>query len=79
MSPQDDVIRELDQRRGDGITVTLLWDTDANRVFVSVLEERDGTCFRFEVTAAEAADAFHHPYAYAGTEPESMLYPLERP
>jgi hypothetical protein len=72
-------IRELDQRRNDGITVTLLWDADANRVFVSVLEERDGTCFRFEVTGAEAADAFHHPYAYAGTEPESMLYPLERP
>jgi hypothetical protein len=32
---------------------------------VSVLEERDGVLFEFEVAGADAADAFHHPYAYA--------------
>ena len=61
------VIRELDQRTDHGITVTLLWNADTNRVFVSVLEERDGVLFEFEVAGADAADAFHHPYAYADT------------
>lgn len=64
-----DVIRELDRRTNDGISVTLLWDAETNRVFVSVLEERDGTWFEFEVAGADAAEAFHHPYAYAGHGP----------
>ena len=59
-----DAIRELDQRTSDGITVTLLWNTETDRVFVSVVEERHGVSFEFAVPAADAADAFHHPYAY---------------
>jgi len=59
-------IRELDQRSSDGVTVTLLWDADTNHVLVSVVEERRGVSFEFEVAGADAADAFHHPYAYAG-------------
>jgi hypothetical protein len=59
------VIRELDQRTDHGITVTLLWNTETNRVFVSVVEQRPGVSFDFAVSAAHAADAFHHPYAYA--------------
>ena len=60
-----DVIRELDQRTTDGITVTLLWNAQTNGVFVSVVEERNGVSFEFAVPAADAADAFHHPYVYA--------------
>ena len=59
------VVRELDRRTNDGISVTLLWDAETNQVFVSVLEERHGASFEFEVAAADAADAFRHPYAYA--------------
>ena len=59
-----DSIRELDQRTNDGITVTLLWNAETNGVFVSVVEERYGVSFDFAVPA-DAADAFHHPYAYA--------------
>ena len=62
------VIRELNQRTTDGICVTLLWNAETNRVFVCVVEERSGACFEFEVPGAEAADAFHHPYAYAAHE-----------
>jgi hypothetical protein len=58
------VIRELDQRTSDGISVTLLWNAETNRVFVSVVEERHGESFEFEVAGADAAEAFHHPYAY---------------
>ena len=63
-------IRELDRRTNHGISVTLLWDAKTNRVFVSVVEERDGGAFEFEVAGAEAADAFHHPYAYTAHSPE---------
>jgi hypothetical protein len=59
------VIRELDQRTSDGISVTLLWNARTNRVFISVFEQRPGAAFEFEVAAADALDAFHHPYAYA--------------
>jgi hypothetical protein len=64
------VIRELDQRTNDGITVTLLWNAETNRVFVSVIEPRHGASFEFAVAAADAADAFHHPYAYAAPDQE---------
>ena len=64
-STSTSAIRELDQRTGDGISVTLLWSAQTNRVFISVLEQRHGVAFEFEVAAADARDAFHHPYAYA--------------
>jgi hypothetical protein len=59
------VIRELDHRTSDGVSVTLLWNTQTDRVSVSVVEERQGVAFEFPVRAGEALDAFHHPYAYA--------------
>ena len=58
-------IRELDRRRGDGIDVALLWDSRTNRVLVAVEDEREGDSFELEVSAADALDAFRHPYAYA--------------
>lgn len=61
----NDAIRELDQRTNHGVTVTLLWNAQTNGVFVSVVEERHGVSFEFAVPAADAAHAFHHPYAYA--------------
>jgi hypothetical protein len=57
-------IRELDHRRADGIEVTLLWNAETKRVFVSVVE-REGDTLEFQVPAAQASDAFYHPYAYA--------------
>jgi hypothetical protein len=59
------LIRELDHRKSDGIAVTLLWNARTKAVYVSVVEERSGASFQFEVAPAAALDAFHHPYAYA--------------
>ena len=59
------LIRELDHRRSDGISVTLLWSVVTKGVFISVVEEREGTSFQFEVSPADALDAFRHPFAYA--------------
>jgi hypothetical protein len=56
--------RELDRRASDGISVRLLWNADANRVSVTVDDERLGDSFELEVEPAEAVWAFHHPYAY---------------
>ena len=61
----DTAIRELDRRYNDGIDVTLLWDPRTNRVFVSVVDEREGRSFSLTVCAANALDAFRHPFAYA--------------
>ena len=59
--------RELHHRSGDGIEVTLLWNTRTSEVFVAV-DERDGGRFEFAVHPAEALEAFHHPYAYAACD-----------
>jgi hypothetical protein len=57
-------MRELDHRAGDGIEVTLLWNTETNGVSVLV-GEQEGNSFQFEVPPADALEAFHHPFAYA--------------
>jgi hypothetical protein len=58
-------VRELDRRSNHGIDVTLLWNPRTNHVFVAVEDERAGDWFRIDVDAANALDAFQHPYAYA--------------
>lgn len=65
LTTSDHVIRELDHRSSDRVQVTLLWSARTNRVFVSVVDDRDDAFFHFEVAPDEALDAFHHPYAYA--------------
>jgi len=57
-------IRELDHRTNDRIDVRLLWNSHTNHVFVTVENERSGESFAFTVAAADALDAFHHPYAH---------------
>jgi hypothetical protein len=57
-------IRELDHRTGDGIEVTLLWDSRDDRVYVVVEDARHGHAFDLEVPASEALEAFHHPFVY---------------
>ena len=60
----NDEFRELARRTGDGIDVTLLWDSGTDSVFVVVDDERRGERFRVAVGNGNALDAFHHPYAY---------------
>lgn len=57
--------RELDYRFGDGLEVALLWQPETNRVSVSVFDAKTGDDFDIEVDAAEASDAFQHPFAFA--------------
>ena len=57
--------RELDHRTADGLAVTLEWNpaTDALRV---VVVDRESAAVMFPVSAADASDAFVHPFVYAG-------------
>jgi len=58
-------IRELDHRQANGIGVALLWDSETNRVFVTVDDARQGYSLELDVEPGDALDAFHHPFAYA--------------
>jgi len=58
-------VRELDFRANDGLEVALLWQAGDERLIVEVVDTKVGDAFRLEVAAAEAPDAFQHPYAYA--------------
>jgi hypothetical protein len=55
---------DLADRRGDGIEVTLLWSRSTGRVKVAVESLRTGRHGELDVPAAEALEAFHHPFAY---------------
>jgi hypothetical protein len=57
-------LRELDQRSGSGLEVTLLWSQRTGSVFVCVEDERTKTGFHFAVDPADALEAFRHPYGY---------------
>ena len=58
-------VRELAHRAGDGMDITLLWDSGTDKVFVLVDDQRRGARFRIDVGNGNALDAFHHPYAYS--------------
>jgi hypothetical protein len=57
-------VRELDRRQGDGLDVTLLWEATTDHLFVVVADMTSGERFRIRVPAANALDAFNHPFAY---------------
>jgi hypothetical protein len=57
--------RELDHREGDGMSVTLLWYEDSNRVAIHVVDTETDEEFELEVAGRDALDAFRHPYAYS--------------
>lgn len=59
--------RELAQRTGNGIEVTLLWTESTNVVTIVVSDSHSGEELEFEVDGSCALDAFSHPYAYAAT------------
>jgi hypothetical protein len=59
-------IRELAQRRNDGLDIRLLWDSTTDRVSVALHDGKTGEGFEVEVGRGERAlDVFHHPFAYA--------------
>lgn len=60
----DTALRELDHRTSDGIDVTLFWNPRTDHVSVALEDQRSGESFELEIRAADALDAFHHPFRY---------------
>jgi hypothetical protein len=62
---KDDIWIDLADRENDGLEVTLLWSATAGRARVAVFDAKRGEGSEFDVAAADALAAFHHPFAYA--------------
>jgi hypothetical protein len=56
--------RELDSRSSDDLDVVLLWEPGTDHVYVDVADRRTRERFRIRVDAADALEAFRHPYAF---------------
>jgi hypothetical protein len=56
--------RELAHRSGGGLDVSLLWFEATGRVTVRVFDSRTGDRFDMSVKAADALNAFQHPFSY---------------
>jgi hypothetical protein len=68
------MLKELDMREADGISVVLLWDTQSvhddsiTPLLVRVEDRKTSTSFEIACdTGAEGLHAFHHPYAARDT------------
>jgi carotenoid cleavage dioxygenase-like enzyme len=59
------VFVELNRRTSDGFTVALDWDRDTGQTQIVIHDARTATQTVFGVPAADAADAFRHPFRYA--------------
>jgi hypothetical protein len=57
--------KELARRASNGIEVSLFWNSVSDRVTIEVADERTEEWFEFDVDAADALEAFNHPFAYA--------------
>jgi hypothetical protein len=69
-------IRELAERSSSGTQVRLLWRQGGTVLWVEV-REPDDRVLAIPVQPERALDAFHHPYAYAGSH--SPRFPVESP
>jgi hypothetical protein len=58
--------RELAERSFNGTHVRLLWRQGTRQLWVEV-REPDDRVLAIPVRPEEALDAFHHPYAFAGS------------
>lgn len=57
---------ELHGRVSDGIQVRLLWSEEDERLWVTVVDFKQGEEFCVDVRdRTRVLDVFHHPYAYA--------------
>ena len=60
-------VRELAERTSSRTQVRLLWRAGTRQLWVEV-READDRVLAIWVQPERALDAFHHPYAYAGTQ-----------
>jgi hypothetical protein len=73
---------ELAERASNGTRVRLLWRQGTTLLWIEVCEPDTDRALKIPVHPQQALDAFHHPYAHAGTHssapPSESLDPCER-
>jgi len=73
---------ELAERASTGTWLQLLWRQGTTLLWIEVREPDTDRALRIPVQPEQALDAFHHPYAHAGTHssapPAESLDPCER-
>jgi hypothetical protein len=65
--------RELAERSGDGLEVSLLWDPRDDTLSVRVHDARSGDRFDIPVGDARPLDVFEHPFAYLARYERPLL------
>ena len=68
ITPTMRALTELDCRLTGGLDISLLWSPEEGSVYVTVTDDSAPESFTFEVDAADARDAFLHPFAYAAAK-----------
>lgn len=59
------VLTELDERVGDGLVVTLLWDADSNEIYVRTVDLKDGGAAVWRrANPDQARLVFEHPFGF---------------
>jgi hypothetical protein len=66
---------ELARRVNGGLEITLCWDGRDNSTSIDIRNASTGETTSFRVPPALALDAFHHPFAHLGNQPEPDLQP----
>jgi hypothetical protein len=69
------MLHELNSREGNGITVSLYWDSEDDATIVRIVDDRTETDETFHVPASAAADAFDHPFCYLEHASELSVFP----
>lgn len=74
-------LHELAERSGDGITVRLWWESEADEVTVTYVDDRKGESFTLYPARDKAIDAFEHPNSYpeAARQPRRSSEPQLQP
>jgi hypothetical protein len=58
------MIRMLHERKNSDLHVRLLWNSNTDRVHVTVRDRHTGQTFIVVPDAARALDAFYHPFCF---------------
>ena len=64
---------ELARRVSGGLEITLFWDGRDGSTSIDIHTASSGETTSFRVPPGRALDAFHHPFAHLGNQPEHDL------
>lgn len=68
------MIKELNRREGEGLTITLWWFEPDNELSVTVNDVKFGETFTIDsIPPEKAMEVFNHPYAYRNCKIKSLV------